>query len=103
MSTHAKRAFLFVHGAWHNHQTWDRVLPLLTAQGYRARAIDLPGAGRNAKLPASFSQRPLDPAAFATEPSPNAGVTQAERTAAVIAEIDALVAMSYSSAIRSAG
>lgn len=83
-------AFLFVHGAWHNHETWGQVAPLLEAEGFRTRAIDLPGAGANAKRPKSFSERPLDSAAFATEPSPNAGVTQAERTAAVLAEIDAL-------------
>jgi pimeloyl-ACP methyl ester carboxylesterase len=87
-----KPAFLFVHGAWHNASTWAYVTPILEAQGFRTRVIDLPGAGANAKAPRSFSVRPLDAGAFASEPSPNAAVTQAERTAAVVAEIEALKA-----------
>lgn len=82
-----KPAFVLVHGAWHNHHTWDDLIPELEARGYAAVALDLPGAGANAAIPASFNQRPLDPAAFGTEPSPNAGVTQGERTEAVIAAV----------------
>jgi len=76
--------FLFVHGAWHGEATWRRLLPMLHDAGFDARALDLPGAGRNARMPASFTARPFDATAFATEPSPNAGVTQAERTEAVV-------------------
>lgn len=76
--------FVLVHGAWHSHHTWDSLVPILESRGYAAVTLDLPGAGANAAIPTSFGQRPLDPAAFATEPSPNAGVTQDERTAAVI-------------------
>jgi pimeloyl-ACP methyl ester carboxylesterase len=79
--------FVFVHGAWHDHHTWDSVIPLLAAAGIVAKAIDLPGAGVHAARPVSFGTRPLDTAAFGTEPSPNAGVTQDERTAAVIAAV----------------
>ncbi len=79
--------FVLVHGAWHNHRTWDAVVPQLEAAGHVVRAIDLPGAGANASHPASYAQRPLDPAAFGTEPSPNAGVTQDERTEATVAAI----------------
>ncbi len=78
---------VLVHGAWHNRHTWDAVVPLLNEAGCPATAVDLPGAGPHAALPTSFSNRPLDPAAFSTEPSPNAGVTQEERTAAVIAAV----------------
>jgi pimeloyl-ACP methyl ester carboxylesterase len=84
------RTFLFIHGAWHDRRTWDRVVPLLEAQGFRTRAIDLPGAGVHAKYPESYRKRPFDASAFAAEMSPNAGVTQADRTRAVVAEIDAL-------------
>jgi pimeloyl-ACP methyl ester carboxylesterase len=52
------------------------------------RALDLPGAGRNAKAPRSYGRRPLDLAAFAIEPSPNADVSQRDRTRAVVALID---------------
>jgi pimeloyl-ACP methyl ester carboxylesterase len=47
--------------------------------------LDLPGAGVNAVAPKSLHLRPFDVAAFAAEPSPVAGVTQEERTQAVIA------------------
>lgn len=64
-------------------------MPLLEDAGHAVKAIDLPGAGANAKFPASYSNRPLDLAAFRTEPSPNAGVTQDERTKATIAALRA--------------
>ena len=83
-----KPGFVLIHGAWHDQHTWEAVLPQLQAHGYVAEALDLPGAGEHAARPASFFRRPLDPAAFATEPSPNAGVTQEERNAAVLAKID---------------
>ncbi|MGI9595917.1 MAG: alpha/beta fold hydrolase [Acidimicrobiales bacterium] len=81
-------AFVLVHGAWHNGATWDDLVPELAARGHLSVTLDLPGAGENAAVPASFHQRPLDPAAFATEPSPNAGVTQDSRSDAVIAAVE---------------
>lgn len=85
--TTTKAAIVLVHGAWHDHHTWDLVVPLLNDAGHATVTIDLPGAGANAQYPASYYQRPLDPQAFGTEPSPNAGVTQDERTAATIAAV----------------
>ena len=35
--------FVLVHGASHGSWCWDKVVPLLEAQGHRAVAIDLPG------------------------------------------------------------
>jgi pimeloyl-ACP methyl ester carboxylesterase len=81
-------AFVFVHGAWHDAATWRLVTPLLEARGYVVRALDLSGAGRNAKAPRSYGLRPLDLAAFAIERSPNAEVSQQDRTRAVVALID---------------
>src|SRR5258708_37888433 len=81
-------AFVFVHSAWLSAATWQKLIPLLEARGYVARALDLPGAGANAKAPASYDRRPLDAAAFASEPSPNASVTQEDRTRAVIALVE---------------
>jgi pimeloyl-ACP methyl ester carboxylesterase len=86
--SNANPAFVFVHGAWHDAATWRLVTPLLEAHGHVVRALDLPGAGRNAQAPRSYGRRPLDPAAFATERSPNAGVHQQDRTRAVVALID---------------
>jgi pimeloyl-ACP methyl ester carboxylesterase len=81
----SKAAFVLVHGGWHNHSTWDKVVPILEAQGFAALTLDLPGAGVNAIAPRSLSLRPFDPAAFAVERSPVAGVTQEQRTQAVVA------------------
>ena len=81
-------AFVFVHGAWHDAATWRLVTPLLEARGHVVRALDLPGAGRNAKAPRSYGRRPVDPAAFAIERSPNAEVSQQDRTRAVVALIN---------------
>jgi pimeloyl-ACP methyl ester carboxylesterase len=80
-----KAVFVLVHGGWHNHSTWDRVTPILEANGFAALTLDLPGAGVNTIAPTSLARRPFDPAAFAAEPSPIAGVTQEARTQAVVA------------------
>jgi pimeloyl-ACP methyl ester carboxylesterase len=87
-----KPSFVFVHGAWHGAATWSKVLPALQAAGYGCHAVDLPGAGRNARFPDAFSKRPLDPGAFATEGSPNACVTQGERTDSTVAVVKAAAA-----------
>ncbi len=42
--------FLLVHGAWHNGRSWDRVVPLLEAAGYRTFAPSLTGYGDKAHL-----------------------------------------------------
>ena len=80
-----KAAFVLVHGGWHNHSAWDKVTPILEAQGFVALTLDLPGAGANAIAPKSLGHRPFDPTAFAAEPSPMASLTQEERTQAVVA------------------
>lgn len=93
MST-AKAAFVLVHGAWHNHSSWSRIKPLLEAKGHAVVALDLPGAGANAIAPRSLDVRPFDLAEFAAEPSPNANVTQKERTQAVILAVREAAALS---------
>jgi alpha-beta hydrolase superfamily lysophospholipase len=59
MMSAAKPAFVFVHGAWHNSGSWQFVAPALESHGYRARTLDLPGAGKYAKPPQSYLRRPL--------------------------------------------
>lgn len=39
--------FLLIHGASHGAWCWERVLPLLQADGHQATAIDLPGHGQD--------------------------------------------------------
>lgn len=62
-------AFVPVHGSWHAGWCWGLVQPRLHAAGFATVAVDLPGHGLAAALPQSYLQRPLDPAAFAAEPS----------------------------------
>src|SRR5713101_746171 len=89
-----KAAFVLIHGGWHNHSAWDRVTPILKANGFAALTLDLPGAGVNAIAPTSLGLRPFDPAAFAAERSPIAGVTQEERTQAVVALVKEAASLS---------
>lgn len=79
-----KPAFVLIHGAWHAGHSWHKLVPLLREAGYKVHAPSLPGAGENAQSPDAFDQQPFDPMAFSTEPSPNAVVTQDERTAAIV-------------------
>jgi pimeloyl-ACP methyl ester carboxylesterase len=44
-----KEHFVLVHGQWHGSWCWNKVVPLLTAQGHRVTAIDLPGRGGDPK------------------------------------------------------
>ena len=89
-----KAAFVLVHGGWHSHSAWDKVTPILEANGFAALTLDLPGAGVHAIAPTSLGRRPFDPAAFAAERSPVAGVTQEERTQAVVALVKEAAALS---------
>ena len=89
-----KAVFVLVHGGWHNHSAWDKVTPILEAQGFAALTLDLPGAGVNTIAPRSLGLRPFDPAVFAAERSPIARVTQEERTQAVVALVKKAASLS---------
>jgi pimeloyl-ACP methyl ester carboxylesterase len=89
-----KAVFVLVHGGWHNHSAWDKITPILKANGFESLTLDLPGAGVNAIAPTSLGHRPFDSAAFAAEPSPIAGVTQEERTQAVVALVKEAASLS---------
>ncbi len=39
--------FVLVHGAWHGGWCWQKVVPLLEAEGHTVDAVDLPGHGDN--------------------------------------------------------
>ena len=86
MST-PKAAYVLVHGGWHNQSVWNKVTPILEAEGHTVLTLDLPGAGANTIAPKSLGARPFDLAAFAAEPSSIAGVTLEERTEAVVAMV----------------
>jgi len=89
-----KAIFVLIAGGWHNHSIWKKVKPILNADGFGCLSLDLPGAGVNAIAPTSLSFRPFDPAAFAVERSPVAGVTQEERTQAVVALVEEAATLS---------
>lgn len=42
--------YVLVHGAWHGGWCWQRVVPLLAAQGHRVHAITLTGVGQRSHL-----------------------------------------------------
>jgi len=90
-----KRAVVLVHGAWFGAWAYAGVAPRLAAQGITAVAIDLPGHGLAAAFPSSYFQRPLDPVAFATEPSPVAQVSVANHVNAVLSAVDGLAAAGF--------
>jgi pimeloyl-ACP methyl ester carboxylesterase len=39
--------FVLIHGAWQGAWAWQRIIPLIEAQGHRAVAVDLPGNGHD--------------------------------------------------------
>ncbi len=88
-----KPVFVLVHGGWHDHSTWRHVTPIIESNGFTALTLDLPGAGARAIEPASLGRHPFDSSAFAIEPSPVAGITQAERTKAVVALVEKAAAL----------
>jgi pimeloyl-ACP methyl ester carboxylesterase len=93
--TQAKLPFVLVHGAWHGAWCYERLIPELAAHGHPAVARDLPAHGLNARFPRAYARRPLDPAAFATEPSPVAGTTLDDYADSVLATIDQVLALGH--------
>ena len=49
MAKQTPRSYLLVHDAWQGSACWDAVIPLLTAEGHAAQAVDLP-SGADADL-----------------------------------------------------
>ena len=91
--SHGKTAFILAHGSWHGAWCWGLVEPRLNLAGFPSIPIDFPGHGLNAVVPQSFRTRPLDPAAFATEPSALAGIGVDRFADTVIAAADRARAM----------
>jgi len=48
-------AYVLVHGAWYGGWCWEKVAPLLEAEGHRVDAVDLPGRGTNPAPPAEMT------------------------------------------------
>jgi pimeloyl-ACP methyl ester carboxylesterase len=74
-TTKDPKIFVLVHGGAHGAWAFERLTSLLVREGHQVVARDLPGHGLGARFPRSYATGPLDPQAFATEPSPVADVT----------------------------
>ncbi len=81
------RNVILLHGAWHGAWCWTPITTRLSAQGIPSVAVDLEGHGLLARSPEARWQRPFDPAALATEPSPLASVTASSAADVLIEQI----------------
>ncbi|MFF8730103.1 alpha/beta fold hydrolase [Streptomyces sp. NPDC015171] len=57
------RVAVLVHGIMADHHTWDPLVPVLTAEGYRVVAVDLRGHGRSPRgryTPGDFADDLVD-------------------------------------------
>lgn len=71
-------SFVLVHGAWHGAWCWDKVVPLLEAEGHSVTAVDLPGHGDDTTplaglTQAEYGRRVADAVEAAREPVVLAG------------------------------
>lgn len=89
------RAVVLVHGSWFGAWSFSRLVPLLTAMKITVVAPDLPGHATSARFPQSFGRRPLDAAAFSTEPSPLAGITLAQYVSTIVQTVESLASAGY--------
>jgi pimeloyl-ACP methyl ester carboxylesterase len=78
---------VLVHGFWHGSWCWSPVTERLAARGVPSIAVDLEGFGLHARSPEARWERPFDPAAFATAPSPVAEVTATSAAELLISQL----------------
>jgi len=81
------RKVTLVHGFWHGSWCWSLVTEQLAGQGIASVAVDMDGHGLKSGTPLSRWDRPFDPAAFATEPSPVAGVTASSAAETLVGQL----------------
>jgi pimeloyl-ACP methyl ester carboxylesterase len=74
----------FYHGAW----AWTEVTAELAGRG--RTAVDMAAHGLHATAPAAAGRRPFDPVAYATEPSPVAGVGLDAAADLLVAQLDSV-------------
>lgn len=78
---------VLVHGFWHGSWCWSPVTEQLSGRGIRSVAVDLAGHGLKGRAPRTRWSRPMDAAAFATEPSPVAEVTASSAAATLVEQL----------------
>jgi pimeloyl-ACP methyl ester carboxylesterase len=81
------RKVILVHGFWHGSWCWSLVMEQLAGRGIQSVAVDMDGHGLKSRSPLSRWERPLDRAAFATEPSPVAGVTASSAAETLVGQL----------------
>ena len=84
---HATTPVVLVHGFWHGSWCWSLVSEQLASRGVASVAVDLDGHGLKSRSPRSRRQRPFDADAFATEPSPVAGITASSAAATLVEQL----------------
>jgi pimeloyl-ACP methyl ester carboxylesterase len=82
--------FVLVHGAWHGAWCYGPLVNELAVLGYSAVAVDLPGHGLAARVPASWRARPFDAKAFLSERSAVAALTLEDYANRVVSVVDRL-------------
>ena len=81
------RKVTLVHGFWHGSWCWSLVTDQLAGRGVQSVAVDMDGHGLKSRSPRSRWGRPFDPAAFAVEPSPVAGVTASSAAETIVGQL----------------
>ena len=81
------RKVTLVHGFWHGSWCWSLVTDQLAGRGVQSVAVDMDGHGLKSRYPRSRWGRPFDPAAFAVEPSPVAGVTASSAAETLVGQL----------------
>ncbi|MEU3600172.1 alpha/beta fold hydrolase [Streptomyces sp. NPDC006798] len=87
MRADSRPVFVFVPGGSSNARAWGPLQNELALMGYRSHAVDLPGHGDLAAVPAAYYRQPQDLAALAAAPSPMRGVTLADHVRHVVATL----------------
>jgi pimeloyl-ACP methyl ester carboxylesterase len=75
MRATSRPTFVFVHGGSSNARAWGPLQNELALLGHRSHAVDLPGHGDRADVPAAYYQLPHDYAALTDAASPLRAVT----------------------------
>lgn len=89
-NTAADAPIVLVNGFYHGSWAWTEVIAELAARGRAAVALDLAAHGLHAVAPGSATRRPFDADAFATEPSPVAGIGLDAAADLLIGRIEAI-------------
>lgn len=84
MTPTSRTAAVLVHGAWHGAWTYERIVPLLAAQGVFGVARDLPAHGLNARFPHGYAGGSCDAASV----SPVAAVSLDDYVDSVVNTLD---------------